>query len=50
MAEQQGIHDKQWSRIIAKAWADDAFKDRLLSDPNPLEPQGFESSRGATSA
>jgi hypothetical protein len=46
MAEQQGIQDKKWSRIIAKAWADDAFRDRLLADPKAvLREQGFETSR-----
>ena len=24
---------KQWSQIVAKAWADDQFKQRLLADP-----------------
>jgi hypothetical protein len=44
--EQQRIQDKQWSRIIAKAWADDTFRDRLLSDPKAtLLEQGFETTR-----
>ena len=25
-----------WSKIIAKAWSDDDFKARLLSDPKPV--------------
>src|SRR5215210_9522254 len=25
-----------WSKIIAKAWSDDSFKDKLLSDPKPI--------------
>jgi hypothetical protein len=25
--------DFQWSQIVARAWADDAFKQRLLADP-----------------
>ena len=46
MTEQQGIHDKQWSRIIARAWADDTFRDRLLSDPKAvLLEQGYETTR-----
>ena len=46
MAEPQRIQDKQWSRIIAKAWADDTIRDRLLSDPKAvLSEQGFETSR-----
>ena len=34
--EQQRIPDKQWSRIIARAWADDAFRDRLLAEPKAI--------------
>ena len=46
MTEQQRIQDKQWSRIIAKAWADDTFKDRLLSDPKAvLLEHGIETTR-----
>jgi hypothetical protein len=46
VTEQQRIQDKQWSRIIAKAWADDTFRDRLLSDPKAiLLEQGFETAR-----
>jgi hypothetical protein len=46
MAEQQRIQDKQWSRVIARAWADDTFRDRLLSDPKAvLLEQGFETTR-----
>jgi hypothetical protein len=33
---QQGISDKAWSRIIARAWADDTFRDRLLADPRAV--------------
>jgi hypothetical protein len=28
-----------WSKIIAKAWSDDSFKDQLLSDPKPVLDQ-----------
>jgi Nitrile hydratase, alpha chain len=46
VTEQQRIQDKKWSRIVAKAWADDTFRDRLLSDPKAaLLEQGFETSR-----
>jgi hypothetical protein len=46
VTEQQRMQDKQWSRIIAKAWADDTFRDRLLSEPKAaLREQGFETSR-----
>jgi len=35
--------DKQWSLIVARAWADDEFKDRLLSDPRTvLRENGIE--------
>ena len=27
------MSDKQWSQIVAKAWADDKFKQRLLANP-----------------
>ena len=36
MTEQQLFHDKQWSLIVAKAWADEDFKDRLLSNPKAV--------------
>ncbi len=43
VTEQQRIQGKQWSRVVARAWADDTFKDRLLSDPKAvLLEQGFE--------
>jgi hypothetical protein len=46
MTAQQAIPDKQWSRIVAKAWVDDTFRDRLLSDPKAiLREQGFETTR-----
>ncbi|MGP0066543.1 MAG: nitrile hydratase subunit alpha [Isosphaeraceae bacterium] len=46
MIAEQRIPDKQWSRIIAKAWADDAFRDRLLADPKAvLLEHGFQTRR-----
>ena len=36
MTEQQRFHDKQWSLIVAKAWADEDFKSRLLSNPKAV--------------
>lgn len=27
------VQQKRWTRIVAKAWADDGFKARLLADP-----------------
>jgi len=44
--EQQRIPVKHWSRIIARAWADDTFRDRLLADPKAvLLEQGFDTER-----
>ena len=35
--------NKAWAKIIAKAWSDPAFNERLLKDPTGvLEPQGIE--------
>jgi hypothetical protein len=34
---------KQWSQIVARAWADEAFKRRLLADPAAvLKEHGVE--------
>ncbi|WP_156921495.1 NHLP leader peptide family RiPP precursor [Desulfovibrio inopinatus] len=45
MNEQQ----KQWARIVAKAWADDDFKQRLLTDPAAvLTDEGASFPAGAT--
>src|SRR4051794_9175613 len=27
---------KQWGQVVARAWSDDAFKQRLLSDPRTV--------------
>ena len=46
MTEQQRIPDKQWGRIVARAWSDDTFRDRLLAEPKAvLREQGFETTR-----
>ena len=43
MTAQQAIPVKPWSRIVARAWADDDFKGRLLSDPRAvLREHGIE--------
>ncbi len=43
MTEQQRFHDKQWSLIVARAWADEAFKSRLMSNPKAvLREHGLE--------
>ena len=40
---QQAIPSKPWSRIVARAWADEDFQDRLLSDPKVvLREYGIE--------
>jgi len=34
---------KQWARIVAKAWADEDYKKRLLADPAAvLKEEGME--------
>ena len=43
MNDQQRFHDKQWSQIVAMAWADEEFKDRLMSNPKAvLREYGLE--------
>lgn len=43
MTEQQRFHDKQWSLIVARAWADEEFKSRLMSHPKAvLREHGLE--------
>lgn len=32
-ADKQGEKGKIWARIVAKAWADESYKQRLLADP-----------------
>jgi hypothetical protein len=43
MAEQQGSEQgKKWGQIVARAWADEGFKRRLLADPAAvLRESGF---------
>jgi Nitrile hydratase, alpha chain len=39
MAQEQGKladQTKRWSQIVAQAWADGAFKERLLADPRTV--------------
>ncbi len=33
MAEHQNDFWKQWTQLVAKAWADEGFKRRLVADP-----------------
>ena len=43
MTDQQRFQEKQWSQIVARAWADEAFKYRLLSEPTTvLREHGLE--------
>ncbi len=43
MTDQQRFHDKQWSLIVARAWADEEFRDRLISNPQAvLRENGLE--------
>jgi len=36
VTESQRLHEKQCSLIVANAWADDEFKDRLVSNPRAV--------------
>ncbi len=36
MSASSAISGKSWSRIVARAWTDDAFKDRLLAEPKAV--------------
>jgi hypothetical protein len=43
VTDQQRFQDKQWSQIVARAWADEAFKSRLLAEPGiVLREHGLE--------
>ena len=43
MIDQQCFQDKQWSQIVARAWADEAFKSRLIAEPKTvLREHGLE--------
>lgn len=40
-------HGKKWAQVVAKAWMDDEFKQRLLSDPeSALAEHGIEAAPG----
>ncbi len=36
MTELQRFQEKQWGLIVAKAWADEDFKNRLISNPKTV--------------
>ncbi|MDO8767491.1 MAG: NHLP leader peptide family RiPP precursor [Burkholderiaceae bacterium] len=45
-AEEQG---KKMSQLIAKCWADEDFKEKLLADPAlVLKAEGFDAPQGVT--
>jgi hypothetical protein len=47
MAQREGDWTKQWGQLVAQAWADEAFKRRLLADPAAvLKEQGLEAPPG----
>ena len=40
---------QQWAKVIAKAWADEDYKDRLLADPaGVLREEGIQVPPGTT--
>jgi hypothetical protein len=44
---QQMSEDLLWSQVVARAWCDEAFKKRLLSDPrNVLAEHGMDVPQG----
>ncbi len=46
MAE-QNEQAKQWAKVVAKAWADEDYKQRLMSDPTSvLTGEGMEMPEG----
>lgn len=47
MIDQQRFRDKQWGLIVARAWADETFKNRLLDNPYVvLREYGIEIAQG----
>jgi len=49
MKEEQTKKMQQWAKIIAKAWADEDFKAKLIVDPaSVLRAEGVEVSEGMT--
>lgn len=36
MTDQRHFQEKQWSQIVARAWADEAFRATLLSEPKAV--------------
>ncbi len=47
MTKQERFQQKQWGKIVARAWADAEFKERLLADPQVvLREHGIETAPG----
>ena len=45
--EKQAAFQKSWAKLIAKAWSDSKFKERLLKNPTTvLKEQGIEFPKG----
>ncbi|SDL52860.1 NHLP leader peptide domain-containing protein [Maridesulfovibrio ferrireducens] len=43
----QNEQQKQWAKIVAKAWADEDYKQRLLNDPTAvMKEEGIEVPEG----
>lgn len=43
MAKTKEELDRAWSKIVAKAWTDEEFKEKLMNDPTEtLKELGFE--------
>jgi hypothetical protein len=43
----QNEQAKQWAKVVAKAWADEVYKNRLMADPaSVLEEEGVEMPEG----
>lgn len=49
MSDEQVANLHAWKAIVARAWADDAFKQELLAEPNRvLAENGFKVPTGVT--
>ena len=51
MAQDGKQQARLWAKVVAKAWADVAFKEKLISDPAAvLKAEGIEAPRGVNVA
>ncbi len=47
MAQKRDDLRKKWAQIVARAWSDEKFKEKLLKNPEQvLKEQGFELPQG----